>query len=64
MEAKGILKKRVLLGKRDHLLLGVCDDIALQVVALHQRLVVEIGHAHVFNVSAHIKNLVNHTDVD
>ena len=52
------------LGERDDLLLGVCDDVALQVVALHQRLVVEIGHAHVFNIAAHIKNLVNHIDVN
>ena len=49
---------RIIIGKRDDLLLGVCDDVALQVVALHQRLVVEVGHAHVFNVAADIKNLI------
>ena len=52
------------LGERDDLLLGVCDDVALQVVALHQRLMVEVGHAHIFNVSADIKNLVKQTDVN
>ena len=39
-------------------LLGVCDDVALQVVALHQRFVVEIGYTCVFDVATHIKNLI------
>ena len=46
------------LAKRDDLLLGVREDVALQVVALHQCLVVEVGHANIFDVPADIKNLV------
>lgn len=40
------------------LLLGVCDDVALQVVALHQRFVVEVGYTCVFDVATHIKYLI------
>ena len=37
---------------------GVCDEVTLQVMALHQRLVVEVRHTSVFDIATHIKYLV------
>ena len=39
-------------------LLGICDKIALQVVALHERFVVKVGYTCVFHVATHIKHLI------
>ena len=37
---------------------GVCDEVTLQVMALHQRLVVEVRHTSVFDIATHIKYLI------
>ena len=37
---------------------GVCDEVTLQVMAHHQRLVVEVRHTSVFDIATHIKYLV------
>ena len=37
---------------------GVCDDVTLQVMTLHQRLMVEVRYTCVFHVATHIKYLI------